>query len=455
MGMQYASNITLVDNSQDQVNTAGLELAPGVYASYASDRLTAALDYSLISRTWQNSAFNDLAQSLEANGTWAVAEDLLYMSAEAGYDDAVINPSAGLNYGNQGFFGLSNLAERATASVSPTLRKRFNDFEAIASFKYARVWYLDSGAGTSSTPGFFTDDDSVDKDAKISFGTTRTASKIFGRIFYESQRTEYSRSLPYRNERAGVDGGYSFLRTLAVVGEAGRESSLDQSTTAGAFGSNFWTAGLRWAPNRSSSAELRFGHRFFGRTYFAVITHQARFLSFDASYTESPQVESRLLSSDQFEPGNLPTSIPPGLDFGLINSAPYVSKDMRLGITARGSRTTIRLSSYQSKRAYLRQTLGNEQGSGVTLSASRRLAPNTTIDLSADYAEYQRTISTLELVGATAARSNDTQFLARANRSFGPRVTASLEAGLLNRTGDTTYDGWWLGLRGRWSPAAH
>jgi hypothetical protein len=51
-----------------------------------------------------------------------------------------------------------------------------------------------------------------------------------------------------------------------------------------------------------------------------------------------------------------------------------------------------------------------------------------------------------------ASHDYDTQFILRGNRDFGPKLTASLETGYLHRSGTSNYDGWWVGLRGRWIP---
>ena len=43
--------------------------------------------------------------------------------------------------------------------------------------------------------------------------------------------------------------------------------------------------------------------------------------------------------------------------------------------------------------------------------------------------------------------------MARLNRQSGDKLTLSAEAGYLTRSGDLEdYDGWWTGLRARWTP---
>ena len=141
--VQYADNLALTDDPDLQVSSGGLELSPGFYASYSGDSFQGAIDYSLIGRAWEESDFDDITHELAANGRWAAVADLFYVDGAAAYFDSVIDPRAGMNSGNAGLLGSGNLADTASASVTPTLRKRFNEFEASALYSYGRVWYLD------------------------------------------------------------------------------------------------------------------------------------------------------------------------------------------------------------------------------------------------------------------------------------------------------------------------
>jgi hypothetical protein len=450
---QYAQNINLAELSSERDNAFGIELSPGVYASYNSDFLAAAIDYSLIGRMWDSSAYNDVSHSLAANGRWTAVRDLLYVDAEAGYGDTIIDSRNGLNYGGRGVFGQGNLTEQATASVSPVLQKRFRLVEFKASYSYGRVWYLDKGKGVDTpTVGFIGTDNSKDQSAKVSLATVREDRRLNGRIYYEWDKSEYDRSLPYENERAGVGVSMGLTRTIAIVGDAGKESALDKSTTQGGLDSDYWNAGLKWAPDPRTSAEGRYGERFFGSSYMASISHRARFLEFTASYSEDPDVQTRQLSLGEFDPGQIPPGVDPGADFGRFNSQPYVSKDSRLTVTAKGSRTKVSLDVWDTRRNYMQNAYGDEQGMGGSLNASRQLAANVSVDADVSYFDHQRDASTGIPIPTLATHDYDTQFLLRGNYDFGPRLVTSAEAGYLNRSGTSNYDGWWIGLRARWLP---
>ena len=86
-----------------------------------------AIDYSLIGRIWDESDFDDVSHRLGANGQWFAVPEWFSLTGQAGYEDAVIDPRNGLNYGGIGIFGQDNLQEVATAGLSPILQRRVRD----------------------------------------------------------------------------------------------------------------------------------------------------------------------------------------------------------------------------------------------------------------------------------------------------------------------------------------
>lgn len=446
--LQYVSNINLAEDGEPQIDMAGLELAPGFYASYSSGAFIGAIDYSLIGRAWEESDFDDLSHRLGANGNWHAVPEWFSVSGQASYTDGVIDPRDGLNYGGLGIFGPGNLVETAVASVSPLLQHRFNVVEFTAQYTYGRTWYLDEGKG-QPTVGFVSDQDSTDQSAYVSVGTADSGAPASGKVFYEWQKSEYDTALPYKFERVGLDGSYQATRTLAIVGDVGQESDLDASTTQGGLDSDFWSLGLRWDPNDRTSAEGRYGERFFGSSWSLSARHQARVLEFTASYSEEPTVETRTLSLGEFDPGTLPPGLP-NVDFGRVNSSPFVARNANVGIRAAGSRTTLGLTAFRYERDYLRAARQDETGSGAAFNATRQLASNLSADFTLSYDDYERSF---DLNGpATSSSEQDVQAIVRLNRQSGEKLTLSAEAGYLTRNGDTDYDGWWTGLRARWKP---
>jgi hypothetical protein len=137
----------------------------------------------------------------------------------------------------------------------------------------------------------------------------------------------------------------------------------------------------------------------------------------------------------------------------LFNSAPYVGKNASVTVTSRGSRTLLSLSAFSDEREYINLIFGDDDGTGVRLFGSRTLAQNLSVEFDASYTDYargERLSPALDLILAT--QDYDTELTLRASRDFGPQYVGSVEAGYFNRSGSNSYDGWWVGLRGRWFP---
>jgi hypothetical protein len=411
------------------------------------------MDYSLVGRMWDDSDYNDVQQSASANGQWIVVPDLFFLRGQGGISDAVINPEDGLNYGGLGLFGSQNLAQQASAGISPVLQKRFNDFQALARYSFGRVWYFDEGSN-ADVVGFNTLQDSKDQDFYASLGTADGSSrKLTGELFYNWQRSTYQNSLPYEYEQLGLNYGWWVAPKVSIVGDVGVESDLEKSTTEGGLDSSFWSAGVLWEPDDRTEAEFRYGSRFFGHTYYGRLSRRTRMFEFYGSYSESPQVETRTLSLGDFTPGELPPGMDPGNIYGFLTSTPFVGKDARAGIAAVGSRTKVNLDFFQTIQDYIRSTTRSNEYSGVSLSATRQFASNLSGDFSASYSSYDQTQRTTVVPASQVTTSNDyTQFLLRLNREMGGKLTTSIEAGYVTQSGQTDYDGWWTGIRAKWTP---
>jgi hypothetical protein len=459
--VQYAYNLNLVEDSSDRVDTWGLELAPGIYASYLSSSVTAAIDYSLVGRIWGESDLNDVSQIGAANGRWTAVPELFFVDAQGSITQNPINASAGIDYGQIGIFGQDNLSQQATASIAPSLQRQLGQYNFFAQYAYGGVWYFDQGSQADRI-GFIGQDNSRNQNATVSFGNQESGRKLTGQLQYDWQRTTYDNALPYNYEQLSLDMSWEVARTIALVGEYGIESDLDKSTTEGGLDSSFWNVGFRWEPDSRTYAEARYGDRFFGNTYFLSVRRTARVLEFVASYSESPEVQSQILSLGDFTPGELPPIVGPGTDFGRLNSQPYVAKNALVGVTAIGSRTRASLQGFRNIQDFVGDPVQvelnaqyDQTDTGVLLSVSRDLAANLSADFWGSYTEYEQTQVAREGTELVLfpANYNDLQFIVRLNRdSSGGKLVTSAETGYLDRTGSQNYDGWWVAVRARWYP---
>ena len=340
--MQYAHNTNLASTGGD--SSAGLELAPGAYAAYNSEQFRGAADYSLIGRLWDDGTLDDVTHALAANGRWIAIPELFSVGGDASYGDTLIDSQGGGNYGNLGVFNSGNIAEQATASIRPMLEKRFNDFEFRAAYSYGQVWYLDQGkSGRAET-------------ALYSFARTTRRTRLPTSAWAWSRGNvgtwagfSIRGKVPISTfdavrVRAGRLDGDRLTRSLSFVGDVGVESELDENTSRAD-----WTA-ISGVPACFGAVPIvRLSRRAMGSAFSALVTRcesviEARLLQFNASYDESPQVETRRVNLNDFEPGELPPWLDPSNDLGAFNSEPYVGKNSRIGVTAKGSRTAFRIA---------------------------------------------------------------------------------------------------------------
>jgi hypothetical protein len=449
--VQYVDNINLAQAGETQINTWGVELAPGFYASYSGDSVIAAIDYSIAGRAWDDSDFNDVSQVGAANGRWSAVPEYFYIDAQASMADAVIEPALSSNFGGLGIFGQQNLTQVAAAGVTPTFDRRFGDFNFLAKYSYGRVWYFDQG-DVADQVGFIGQDNSRDQSARVSLGNLESGRKLMGDVYYVWQKTDYDNALPYNYEQLGTNLAWQATPSTALVGGFGLESDLADSTTAGGLDSSYWDVGFRWEPDFRTYFEARYGDRFFGRTYLLSARRTVRLFEFSASYSESPEVRTQILSLGSFNPGELPPGTP-DVDFGRLNSDPYVGKNASIGVAANGSRTSLGLRVFQNEQDFIRERYNDDTYTGATFWVKRQLASNLSADFSARYTDYEQNQAQGDPPVQSTSSNYDTTLIGRLNRtSSGGRLKTSFEAGYLNSAGSVDYDGWWVGLRARWQP---
>lgn len=452
----YVSNMELAPDSVDPVDQFGLELAPGFYAAYRSARARAAIDYSLIGRGWEDSEYNDVSQRLTANGDYAIVPELLFIQGAASYDDAIVDQTQGANYGGFGIFDRTNITEVATASVNPYLQRRIRDFQLDVSYTYGRVWYLED---TQESSLFLFNQDSTDQSALVSFGTAEEDRLLTMNAFYEWQTSEFEQSPDYNYDRAGAELGWRVQESLRLLVDGGLESDLDESTEEGGLDSGYWHVGMLWTPDSRTRVEGRYGDRFFGNSWMFSLSRQVRFLTFAASYSEDPTVETRNLNMGEIDPGTLPPG-QPGYDTANLNSLPFVARDAEISVLADGARTRISLRGYQNERDFLQALVPDSTTTGVQFRIVRDFTANIYGEFQFRYDDVEDAVGyagsdpgTDPVVLPTANTYQDQEYLLRVTYEAWLNLSPSLEMGYLQRTGqaDLDYDGYWVALRARYT----
>jgi hypothetical protein len=94
----FVGNINLAEDSADEIDVAGIEAAPGIFATYHSPRADATLDYTLIGRAFEDSDYDSVSHLLGAHGSYMLVQDLFFIDAQAGYSDSIIDAGVSTNY---------------------------------------------------------------------------------------------------------------------------------------------------------------------------------------------------------------------------------------------------------------------------------------------------------------------------------------------------------------------
>ena len=447
--LYFVGNINLAENSADEIDTAGIEAAPGIYASYKSNRADGILDYTFIGRAFEAEDYDSVSHLLNAHGSYMLARDLFFIDAQAGYSDSIIDAAQGTNYGGVGLFNRANMEETGRASVTPRLTKQFGGFQFDARYTYGRVWYFESDDVANPDTIFIGfNEDSEDQDAYVSLGTADPNNAATFKAYYQWQESQYDLSRPYRYERAGADTSLRLTRTLRLVADGGVETDLTQSTSEGGLDADFWHAGFRWEPDSRTYFDARYGQRFFGDSYSFEARRETRLLTLRASYSEDPEVETRRVGIE-FDPGDLP--LPPSPDYAFLTSSPYVRKDATVTAIVEGTRTEIRLDVYDRKREYIQNIAPDEDTTGVLLTVARDIGRDLYGEISGRYEDLLRGQATLLPSGPVSFHDYDRDVTLRLTWEAYRNFRASAEAGFLARSGDHEYDGEWAALRFRYT----
>jgi hypothetical protein len=449
----FVGNINLAENSADEVDVAGIEVAPGLYATYHSPRADARLDYSLIGRAFEDDDYDSVSHLLSANGSYMLAQDLLFIDAQASYGDSIIDARLGSNYGGTGLFNRQNIEETGRASITPRLTKQLGGFRFDSSYTYGRVWYLDADDVASPDPeAIFVggNQDSEDQRAYASLGTSDPENAATLKGFYEWRYSQFELSQPFRYERTGLDTSLQLTRTLRLVADGGVESDLTEDTTDGGLDTEFWHAGFRWQPDSRTWLDARYGERFFGDSYSLEARRESRLLTVRASYVEEPEVETRRVGID-FDPDDFP--LPPPDDFSIFAGFPYVRKEGIVSAIVEGARTQLRLDVYDRKREYLDLLIPDEETSGVRFSVARDIGADLYGEIALRYEDIQRGRQFVVPLpeGPLLFHDYDRDATIRLTWEAYLNFVASAEAGYLARSGDSEYDGEWLALRFRFT----
>jgi uncharacterized protein (PEP-CTERM system associated) len=385
----YVDNFGLTPPGAPKTGDLIGELDPSVQFRQQAPDLVSALDYNL-QALWfhDHTSFDSTHSNGRANLSWTPVANVFTVDGWASYIQQPIDPTQPTNEGN--LFAVSNVANRLSAYLAPTLRNDFGGFTGLARYSEATSIYDGVTGGSAATF----------QNSRTGTATAKVASNDIQGLFswsFDARHalTTFQSAQAFRDDRVSADAGLRVMPTLRLLTTVGAETNILTSSTSGGLNAPFWAAGFEWAPSTHGSLEARFGHRFFGDAYSGRWTLNSRLLSMQILYTEEPTTDAESDSLTTFVPGEI--QVDTQAYFGVLRAintySPYIRKSLDATFGLTGVDTQLSLRIYDLRRRYLQIPLqtnlpGQLQGTndstrGGELMLTRQVTTRDKLSLSA------------------------------------------------------------------------
>jgi uncharacterized protein (PEP-CTERM system associated) len=388
-------------SADDPKDALILTATPGFsLRSKGSRRIQAGMNYALTGvARFGDDLDNDLYQNLSAIGSAELMEDFLFIDGTASISQQLISL-----YGSRAdpAINSSNLTTTGTYSISPYMRKRFDNFAD------AEVRFTVEGAIFDDNA--FSNINSSVINASLTNGT-QFNTLSWGLTYYWRDAIVQDGENA-RFESYGANLGYELTRRFRLLGTVGYDRNDYASSPGAAVSGSYWTAGFGWAPNIRTNLDASIGESYFGRTYDFNFNYRTRNSVWTASYNDGVNdISQQLLNTRPmyvwscdgglfYGDGILP---PPGqtgcvlqgaapigsVPIGLTNGI-YVSETLLGGVAWSKGKTSLGLSVFNTRRQYQQITgLPEDETRGVSLSYGYTLQPQTTLNANLHYDNSQ------------------------------------------------------------------
>lgn len=387
LGELYTNNIHLAARGGAKQGSWVTQIQPFFRSAVGSSRFSGTLDFKLTGYLYTGgNASHQLAQDLDAQGTYAVIPQHLFVTGTALYGRQIINDALSSAAGT--FFLDNNMANVASANLSPYwLQDLGNVGELVLRYTYGRVWYNEHGIANSS-PLLLAGVSNATSNG-VQFSLISPEGQNWGwNIGYSDQRVSRAgvRDIDFAAATFGISR--QVTPDLKLLVDAGKETDFRPDGTESRLGSTFWDAGFQWSSNLNS-LKLMLGHHFFGRSYQLSWTRNAALLSTSLSYIEQPTNLSQQLLGQT--PGQIIVSPITGTSLvpSLLNQHVYLMKRASASATYTLPKGNINLTLYDESRDYLTLDNQREKVANASLGWLFELGPFTTLTPNIGWQRYR------------------------------------------------------------------
>jgi hypothetical protein len=358
LGELYTDNLTLAASDKPKQSSWITQVQPFFRGARSGPRFSGVLNYQLTGYVYANqSRSNQLAQDLDANGTFTVIPQHLFVDGRASYGREVIDNE--LSSGSGTFFLDNNHANVATGSVSPYWVQDFGKGGLmLLRYSWGKVMYDQRGISGQSAGVLNGITDSTSNG--VQFSLVSPDYQTWGwNVGYSDQRITPNAGQDIEYAIAKLGTSWQISTNVKLLAEGGKESRYLPDGGSQKLGATFWNAGFEWSNARTHLRALT-GHRFYGRSYEFSWSRTAALLTTSVSYIEQPtDLNQQLLGRNPGQDISAPIVIP-GVDIGsLRNRQVYLMKRATATAIYTMPSSSLRLALYDERRTYF--TLDNRK----------------------------------------------------------------------------------------------
>ena len=360
-GAYYLDNPLTAAPGEAKKGDGAARLMPEVGYRRNTDTLELDVSYGLDAVQYANTdGLNSVQHKIMGRALWKALPEWLSVEANASRVQQSADPLGASNL--NGLLGDVNNLDVDSASFGPRLRHEFGTTLLQGHYTFSRTRYGVKGQLVSGIVR-----NANDQDGYLSWGTDKDEGRFGWQVEAKHQRTTYGTNTlqPFQYDRVGVNVSVPVGSRWSVIAGAGKESDVARSASKGGLDSGLWEAGVRWTgPQNLSSFEAAYGKRYFGNSFRAAFSRQAKLLTVSASYSEEPTTETSRLTRA------IPT-FNAGIDSPI--NAPFLLKQTELTALLTGSRSSLEVQLYDRRRDFGAAGLLN-RGDDVRRGAFTRIA---------------------------------------------------------------------------------
>lgn len=350
----YSDNVTLAPRGRQSPDFV-TDLMPGLTVCQQAPRITSHFHYQMDALYYaEHQNRNAIFNAFNGSAHTVILKNHLFFDASTDYGQAIINPAQ--PYSLDPALDVGNRTNAWTFSLSPYWVQSLGPLGiSTIRYSYNRALYNDP-----ALPAYYSNSGSFNL-----VNPPHNGSWSWEAVYQTSQLVYQGNYRPNYMDTAALQLGYKVSSHLQLLGQGGVEDKYLPDGAIRRLHSPFWNGGIRWT-DRMTSLELRFGHRFFGKSYYARLVHHGKHLTVSISYREAPEIASLNNAGGGLygisAAGGIPgapigLTSPTGqslLPFrSLFDNRIYLSKSLNGSITYRTGRSTIHVDGFRIRDRYL------------------------------------------------------------------------------------------------------